>query len=138
MKYTDWKKLSKAERKTYLKSGGKVQTTPAQKAWVVGRMVLVCAFIAWGGHHLLSSPSKPDDEQLARHLVSKCVVEVGMKLREPDSMSRDRVQTVTRRTDFGYVTEFSFTANNAFGGKARHQAQCLFDTDQKLVSLEVK
>lgn len=138
MKYTDFKKMSSRERKAYLKAGGKVETTSCKKTAIYMKFAAVTAFIVWGSVTLLNKHSGDDGEKIARHLVSMCVTDVGMKLKDPSSLTRDRVNTTTRLTNAGFTVDFNFTANNSFGAKINHSARCLFDADQNLLGSVVK
>lgn len=128
MKYEDFKKLPRKERKAYLKAGNKLEFTPVQKFWVIGRMVAATFFIAWAGYHLATAPKSPEAQrrELAEHLVAECEVNVATYLQVPDSIKRDRAQTITRETVKQYETEFVFTAKNAFGVPMQNRAKCTF------------
>lgn len=128
MKYEKFKKMGRKERKAYLSSGNKLEFTPMQKFWVVGRLVAVSFFIAWGGYYLVSLPKSPEAQrrELAESLVAECSANVSTYLQVPDSIKRDRAQTVTRETVKQYETEFVFTAKNAFGVPMQNRAKCTF------------
>ena len=142
MKYEDFKKMSRKEKRQYLKEGGKLEMNFTQKFWVVGRMVAVTFFIAWAGYHLATAPKSPEAQrrELAEHLVAECEVNVATYLQVPDSIKRDRAQTVTRETVKQYETEFVFTAKNAFGVPMQNRAKCTFtklNDDQALRAIYI-
>ena len=138
MKYTEFRRMSSRDRKAHLKAGGKVECTTAQRVHIYFKFAIVVSFIVWGSVTLINKHSGDDGEKVARHLVSMCVTDVGMKLKDPSSLTRDRVNTTTRLTNAGFTVDFSFTANNSFGAKVNHSARCLFDADQNLLGSVVK
>lgn len=128
MKYEDFKKLSRKEKKAYLKSGGLVETNFTQKFWICAKFSFVGFFITWGAYHLMTAPKSPEAQrqELARSLTARCEVEVATYLQSPDTLKRDRAQSVTRETVKQYETEFVFTAKNAFGVDMANRAKCTF------------
>lgn len=128
MKYEDFKKMGRKEKQAYLKLGGTIEMSFTQKFWVYGRMIAVVFFIAWAARYLVSLPKSPEAQrrELAESLVAECSANVATYLQVPDSIKRDRAQTVTRETVKQYETEFVFTAKNAFGVPMQNRAKCTF------------
>ncbi|EKY3117291.1 hypothetical protein ACTV1L_000160 [Cronobacter turicensis] len=125
MKYSDFKKMPYRQRRDFIKNGGKVERTIAQKFVYYGSTIFIILVAIWFVKSCSNQPR--DNQQISDMMISQCATEVQERLKAPDSFDLNRSRTLTVVTTDGYRVDMFFKAKNPLGANLSGTATCAFN-----------
>ncbi|CFQ50365.1 Uncharacterised protein [Yersinia frederiksenii] len=143
LKLKEFRRLSKAEKKEFKKSGGKVKFSIPQK---IGSVIIILALIALVGS--MQKPEKTPEQIAAQKAKQKtdraefdagtnCVIAAKKRVKIPDSFDYTQPSVTTLPAGKGYQVMLSFESKNAFGVSIPALASCVTDNAGKLNSIKI-